>query len=72
MALRWFRFGKKQEEDAVPEGAASEVEAPPEAPVQAVATEPTDEQGCAAGAEEETSSRQPRRQGKEEAGRDDR
>ncbi len=49
MALRWFRFGKKQEEDAVPEGAASEVEAPPEAPVQAVATEPTDEQGASPG-----------------------
>jgi len=31
LALRWFRFGKKQEEDAVSEGAAPEVEAPSEA-----------------------------------------
>jgi ribonuclease G len=47
LALRWFRFGKK-DEDALPEGAAPEVEAPPEAPPQLVATEPTDEQGSTA------------------------
>ncbi len=46
MALRWFRFGKTQEENAVTEGAGSEVEAPPEASAELPATEPTDEQGA--------------------------
>ena len=45
MALRWFRFGKKQETDAVPEAAATEVAAPPEPQ----ATEPADEPGSQAG-----------------------
>jgi ribonuclease G len=45
LALRWFRFGKKQETDAVPEAAATEVAAPPEPQ----ATEPADEPGSPAG-----------------------
>ncbi len=49
MALRWFRFGKK-DEVAVVQEAAPEAEAPSEAPTaeQAV-TEPADEQGSQAG-----------------------
>ncbi|HKX47441.1 MAG TPA: Rne/Rng family ribonuclease [Gaiellaceae bacterium] len=39
MARRWFRFGKKQEEAAVSEAAATEAEAPPEPQ----APEPVDE-----------------------------
>ena len=34
MALRWFRFGKKQDELAAEEPAAAEVAPPPEAPTQ--------------------------------------
>jgi ribonuclease G len=34
LALRWFRFGKKQDELAAEEPAASEVAPPPEAPTQ--------------------------------------
>ena len=49
MALRWFRFGKKQEEDAVLQEAAPEVEAPPEALPHRVALEPGDEQSSPAG-----------------------
>jgi len=50
LALRWFRFGKKQDEDAAPEGAAPEVETPPEAPpVELAAIEPADEQSSPAG-----------------------
>jgi hypothetical protein len=45
LALRWFRFGKTQEEHAVTEGAGSEVEAPPEPSAELPVTEPTDEQG---------------------------
>ena len=37
MALRWFRFGKKQEEDAATEAATVEVETPPEPAAPAVA-----------------------------------
>ena len=49
MALRWFRFGK-QEEDAAQESAAPEEEAPPEAlQVEQEATEPTDEQSSSTG-----------------------
>ena len=46
MALRWFRFGKKQEEATAAESAVTEVAAPPEAlHLEQVATEPapTDE-----------------------------
>ena len=39
LALRWFRFGKKQDEPAAEEPAVAEVEAPPEAR-QAAVTEP--------------------------------
>jgi ribonuclease G len=50
LALRWFRFGKKQEEDAAHESAAPEEEAPPEAlQVEQEATEPTDEQSSSTG-----------------------
>ena len=50
MALRWFRFGKQQEEDAAPQSAAPEEEAPPEAlQVEQEATEPTDEQSSSTG-----------------------
>ena len=42
MALRWFRFGKKQEEDAAQESASPEEEAPPEAPQVEQALEPAD------------------------------
>ncbi len=45
MALRWFRFGKQQQEEAVPEAAVTEVEAPPEPQ----ATEPADELSSPAG-----------------------
>ena len=37
MALRWFRFGKKQEEDAASEAATVEIETPPEPSAPAVA-----------------------------------
>ena len=33
MALRWFRFGKQQDEQAAEESAATEVAPPPEAPL---------------------------------------
>ena len=49
MALRWFRFGKKQEEDAAQESAAPEEEAPPEAPQVEQALEPADEQSSSTG-----------------------
>ena len=50
MALRWFRFGKQQEEDAAQESAAPEEEAPPEAlHVEQEATEPADEQSSSTG-----------------------
>ena len=48
MALRWFRFGKKQDVEAVSEEAAPEV-APPEAPSEPEAPEPADELSSAAG-----------------------
>ena len=35
MALRWFRFGKKQEDAASTDAAVTEVEAPPEVPTEA-------------------------------------
>jgi ribonuclease G len=47
LARRWFRFGKKQEDDAA-ETAAPEVEAPPEAQAEEQATDPTAE-GAPAG-----------------------
>jgi ribonuclease G len=45
LALRWFRFGKKQDELAAEEPAAAEVAPPPEAPTQeqAEAEAPADE-----------------------------
>jgi len=45
LALRWFRFGKKQDELAAEEPAAAEVTPPPEAPTQeqAEAEAPADE-----------------------------
>ena len=49
MALRWFRFGKQQEEDAAQESAAPEEEAPPEAPQVEQALEPADEQSSSTG-----------------------
>jgi len=50
LALRWFRFGKQQEEDAAQESAAPEEEAPPEAlQVEQEAIEPTDEQSSSTG-----------------------
>ena len=45
MALRWFRFGKKQEEDATQEAVATEDPTPPD--VQA--SEPADEQVASTG-----------------------
>jgi ribonuclease G len=51
LARRWFRFGKKQEQDteAVTEAAAPEVEAPPEArALEHEAIEPADEPSSAA------------------------
>ena len=41
MARRWFRFGKKQEEAAVSEAAATEAEAPPEPQVPEPVDEPS-------------------------------
>ena len=49
MALRWFRFGKKQEEDVAQESAAPEEEAPPEAPQVEQALEPADELSSSTG-----------------------
>jgi len=40
LARRWFRFGKKQEEQAAPEQAAVEEATPPEALIEPGVTEP--------------------------------
>jgi ribonuclease G len=51
LALRWFRFGKQQDEDAVSEEGTQEVEPPPEAlAVEQADAAPADEQSSVAGA----------------------
>ena len=50
MALRWFRFGKKQDESAADEPAAAEVAPPPEAPTQEQAETQSPAEGSPAGA----------------------
>ena len=45
MALRWFRFAKKQEEEAAPEAVATEDATPPEPQAEVVADEPSSPAG---------------------------
>jgi ribonuclease G len=45
LALRWFRFGKKQEEQAAPEAVATEDVAPPETQAEPTADEPSSPAG---------------------------